>query len=92
MARRQDLAQQRLTSAQAVNRQYTSQLEDVSNALLSIREQIDSMGTKMSDVGPVHTLRVALRRLKSEIRDMQNRIGVVQSQLWAHHRRKSGLQ
>ena len=81
---RQKRVQDRLTTAQEVNTKYTNRLEEVRAALSAAREGIDAMGSKMSDAGPLHVLRVALRRIKQDIKEMETRIGVTQSQLWSH--------
>merc|ERR1711990_902378 len=73
-------------SAEAVNN-LTNNLSTISEELDDVKNQMDDRGNSMTDTSPVVKMKKALSQVKSDTKQMELRIGVVQHVL--HHARMS---
>eukprot|EP00126_Sphaerothecum_destruens_P009612 Sdes_comp20550_c0_seq10m15305 len=61
--------------------EYTNELARISEELDSVKSQMDERGTSMTDASPLVKIKQALSKLKTEIVQMNLRIGVVEHTL-----------
>merc|ERR1711935_545921 len=74
-------------SAEAVNN-LTNNLSGISEELDDVKNQMDDRGNSMTDTSPVVRLKKAVTQVKSDTKQMDLRIGVVQHVL--QHSKLSG--
>jgi len=82
------LVQEKLKTVQSVHETSNEAVETLSNelsavseALDELKDNMDSRGNSMVDTSPLQKIRKALTKLKSEIKQMELRIGVVSQSL-----------
>lgn len=87
-----EAAQGRHTSHSETVNELTNQLQDVAEQLDDIKGKTKSRGQTMTDASPLVQIKKALHKIKNEIKLMELRIGVVGHTLTrAKMRRKTGL-
>ena len=59
----------------------TNELSEISEELADIKGQMDSRGNSMTDTSPLILIKKALSRIKSEVKQMDLRIGAVEHTL-----------
>ncbi len=57
--------------------QYTNELATISDRVEEIKSQMDDRGASMTDTSPLVKIKQALQNLKSEVKELELRIGVV---------------
>ncbi|EGD80507.1 hypothetical protein PTSG_01098 [Salpingoeca rosetta] len=82
--------QERYKQASTTVTEYSRQLAAVSADLEAVKSQMDERGSSMTDASPLVKIKQALKALKTEISQMDLRIGVIQHVLLAAKVRQKG--